>query len=371
MKYWRGYLVAAILAACSWGLKAFAETHSTLVDMIYPYVTRMLQNFLAQWSGAVSFCVWQIALLVLLAVVLATFVLMLVMKWNPIQWFGWVLTGVSLLFFLHTGLYGLNQYAGSLAQDIRMDSTEYQYTLSELEDAAVYYRDQANKLANQIKRNSDGTPDYPDFQTMAEQAAEGFDVLTYEEHHSVFAGSRIPVKELGWSGFYTARGISGVTVPLTGEAAVNPETPAVCIPFAMCREMAHRICIAKEADANLAAFLAASYHSQPHFQYSAYLTAYRYCWGALEAVSESTGSNSARTVAGGENANLKKDLESFADFFGTKAEIDGSSCDLLVLNYVQTVVLPQQAVPEEKVFDPRDPNQVDLSGIVNALKPEE
>lgn len=371
MKYWRGYLVAAILAACTWGLKTFAEAHSTLVDMIYPYVTRMLQNFLAQWSAEVSFCVWQVGLMVLLAIVLATFVLMLVMKWNPIQWFGWVLTGVSALFLLHTGIYGLNQYAGSLATDIRLEDTEYRYTLSELEEAAIYYRDQANALANQVNRNSDGTVDYPDFQTMAEQAAEGFDVLTYQEHNSVFAGVRLPVKELGWSGIFTGRGVSGVTVPLTGEAAVNPETPAVFMPFAMCHEMARRMCIAKEEDANLAAFLAARANSEPHFQYAAYITAYRYCWGALEAVCESTGSNTAATVAAGEDAKLKQDLNAFADFFGKKAEVDGGSCDLLVLWHVQKVVLPQQAAPEEEIFDPRDPQQVDLSGIVNALQPTE
>ena len=56
MKYWRGYLVAAIFAACTWGLTEFAKTHTVLVDMIYPYVTRMAQNFLVGWSGNVEYC---------------------------------------------------------------------------------------------------------------------------------------------------------------------------------------------------------------------------------------------------------------------------------------------------------------------------
>ena len=71
MKYWRGYLVAAIFAACSWGLQQFAATHATLVDMVYPYVTRLIQDFLAGWSATADFCVWQAVLLVFAAVVLA------------------------------------------------------------------------------------------------------------------------------------------------------------------------------------------------------------------------------------------------------------------------------------------------------------
>lgn len=367
MKYWIGYLVAAIVGGCAWALRAFAKAHSTLVDMIYPYVSRMIQNFLAGWSSEVSFCVWQVAVMVLLAVVLATFVLMLVMKWNPIRWLGWVLAGISVIVLLNMGIYGLNQQAGSLAADIRLGGEEYHYTLSELEEATVYYRDQANALAGKVERDATGAPSYPDFETLAQQAGDGFDVLTYQQHHAVFAGERIPVKQLGWKGLFTGRGVSGMMVPLTGEAAVNPNTPVAFLPYAMCQQMARRICIARDADANLAAYMAANANPQPYFQYAANLAAYRYCWGALEAVCESTGSDSAVLIAAKENDHLQQDLQSFTEFFGKKAEVDGGSCDLLVQWHVQQIVLPQQVVEEEEeLFDPRDPNQVDLSGLVNA-----
>ena len=68
MKYWRGYLVAAILAACTWAFREFAQTHSQLVDMVYPYVTRMVQTFMANWSSGVDYCLWQGILLALIAV---------------------------------------------------------------------------------------------------------------------------------------------------------------------------------------------------------------------------------------------------------------------------------------------------------------
>ena len=59
MKYWRGYLVAAILAIFTWALTQFAAAHSQLLDMVYPYMSRLIQSSLAQWSGGLDYCVWQ------------------------------------------------------------------------------------------------------------------------------------------------------------------------------------------------------------------------------------------------------------------------------------------------------------------------
>ena len=97
MKYWRGYLVALILAAISWALIQFAQAHPVLVDMIYPYVTRLVQTSLAQWSSGVDYCLWQVLFLFGIGAILASVVLMVALRWNPIQWFGWVLAAVCFV----------------------------------------------------------------------------------------------------------------------------------------------------------------------------------------------------------------------------------------------------------------------------------
>ena len=74
MKYWRGYLVAALVGAFCWGLIEFAQSHWMLVDMIYPYMTRMVQDYLANWSAGVPFCLWQLVLIIMGVVLLATVV---------------------------------------------------------------------------------------------------------------------------------------------------------------------------------------------------------------------------------------------------------------------------------------------------------
>ena len=390
MKYWRGYLIAAIIAAVTWGINKLGATYSNLVDMVYPYLTRTIQSFLAQWSGGLDFCVWQVAVVVLVLLGMASVVLMIVLRWNPFQWLGWILTGVATVWLLSTCIYGLNQHAGALSDDIRLNVTEY--TLEELEAATVYYRDLANKLSDEVPRDASGDLEYPIFEELALYAGEGFKDLTYNHSYSVFAGSTQPVKKLGWSDMYTSSGTTGVTVGLTGEAAVNPETPAVGLPFAMCHEMAHRMCIAIDRDADFAAFLACSNNSRPEFQYSAYFMAYRYCYNALYAQGSAEATTAAARLHAGISGNLKHDLEVYARFvsddldMGASKLTDGSIdptatpdegsaasnqvTDLLVSWHIQEVVLPAQAENAESTFDPYDESQVDLSGIVGALNKE-
>ena len=385
MKYWRGYLTAAVFAAITWGISEFARTHSTLVDLIYPYFTRLIQSTLADWSGSVSFCLWQVLVVMLGAIVIASIVLMIVLKWNFFQWLGWILAGGTLLFTLHTGIYGLNNYAGPLSEDIRLFVAEETYTATDLVNATTYFRDKANELALQIPRSEDGTPSYPTFQEMANQAGEGFETLTYDYSYSVFAGSTTPVKELGWADMYTSMGIAGITMPLTGEAAVNPQIPVVSIPFTMCHEMAHRMCISLERDANLAAYLACRVNTDPVFQYSGYFMAFRYCYNALISVGTSASELAANQIYDGINDALMADLEGYKAFYAAHMDADASDfansvndtyikisgdesgttsysevCDLLVNWYMQEVYYPEHQEEQGK-FDPLDKNQVDLT----------
>ena len=385
MKYWRGYLTAAIFAALTAVLMHFAENYSKLVDMIYPYLTRMIQNYLTSWSSGFEFCLWQLLAVLLVVLAIATVVLMILFKWNFFQWLGWVLACVSIGFCLHTGIYGLNTHCSPLAEDIRLNVTGF--TITELVEATTYYRDKANELSTQVPRDAQGQLEYPEFRVLAEQAGEGFKTLTYQESYSVFAGDTGPVKELGWSEMYTSMGIDGVTMPLTGEAAVNPNVPAVSMPFTMCHEMAHRMCISQERDANLAAFLACRVNSDPIFQYSAYFMAYRYCYNALVSDGTSTATNAAKELKAGllpqvqtdltaysahYNANIKPTASKVAttvndsyikvsgDASGTKSY--GEVCTLLVSWYIQEIYLP--AHQDEVVkFNPLDKSQVNLDDL--------
>ena len=155
----------------------------------------------------------------------------------------------------------------------------------------------------------------------------------------------------------------------------------------MCHEMAHRMCIASERDANFAAFLACSAHPMVEFEYSAYFMAFRYCFNALSSVKTVAGAEATAAIKEGIGDKLRKDLNDYNAFFsekqdkaatdlantandtylktsGEKSGIGSYSevCDLLVNWHIQEVVLPSIAV-EENHFDPYDKTQVDVTDI--------
>ena len=387
MKYWFGYLVAGIIAGFTWVLQQFGSRYSTLVDMVYPYVVRTMEDFLAGWSGQVDFLLWQFLAVVLGVIVLASLVVVVATRRSLIGWGGWMLSIAAAVYMLHTLMWGLNYYAGPLSDDLRLEVA--QYTLSELKEATEYYRDKANILSEQVKRDGSGVAQLADFDTLAERAGEGFEVLTLEHSYPVFAGCKLPVKKLGWADMYSSMGITGVTFGITGEAAVNPQIPDVALPFTMCHEMAHRMCIVNERDANFAAFLACSVHPDVEFEYSAYFMAYRYCFNALSTIRTQDGVLAAKEIKEGVGQKLQTDLNNYSSFFSQKRNDAAASfadtandtylrssgdsagigsysqvCDLLVNWHIQQVVLPSIST-EEFVFDPFDRNQVDVSDIIH------
>ena len=381
MKYWRGYLTAAILGAFTWVLIQMGQKYTTLVDMVYPYVTRSVQSFLTAWTGGVDFLVWQTAVLFLIILLAATLVLVFIFRAKVIRWLGWALAAVAAVVLLHTGVYGLNQYAGPIEDDLRLDMVDY--TQTELENATIFYRDMANSLAPQIRDENGEFGEYvfSDFETLAALTGDGFRKLARERSFSIFGGDYTPVKKLGWAGLYSAQGKTGVFVPLTGEAAVNPDIPGYALPFAMAHEMAHRLCIARDGEADFAAFLACAENESIEYQYSAYFMAFSICRSALFSVDE----EAVYAIDEGVCAELYQDLNELGSFFADNRDEDltrlvtavtdtyqeatadqevrySSACDYLVNWHIDQYV--EEEIVEEK-FDPFDESQVDLSGLVN------
>ena len=185
-------------------------------------------------------------------------------------------------------------------------------------------------------------------------------------------------------------GITGFTFPLTGEAAVNPQTPMVALPFTMCHEMAHRMCIATEDDANFAAFLACRESEALLYQYSGYCMAYRYCYNALLVDGSAEAAAAAARINLQANGNLRHDLKQYDQFFqknrneslatvatginDTFIKVSGdeagtasySQVSILLFNwYIEEMVMPYVEEDEINGFDPMDKDQVGeiLEGI--------
>lgn len=370
MKYWRGYLFAAILAALTGALHWFAAGHRALMDMVYPYITRLIMSTLASWTGNTGVCLWQLFLLFALIGIAVLVVFTIRRRWNVMRIVGWCLTVVMFLSLLNTGIYGLNSYAGPISDDIQLTITGY--TVNDLADTAKYFQEQANALAPKMNRNSKGDVEFSDFKTLAEQAGNGFQNLTYQEGLSIFAGSTVPVKKMGMGWLYAIFRVGGNVVAITGEATVNPHVDDLAMPFVMSQQMAKRMSIVRNADSSFAAFLACKANESEEFRYSAYLVAYRHCYDALKKVADV--SSLDQTAC----AELQHDMKEFGSLGIPKVKATklssarvvegeeyGSVTDCLVSWYIQEFIVPLQ-IEEETKFDPLDESQVDLSGLVNA-----
>ncbi len=367
MKYWRGFLVAGIVFLCTWALSSFAAAHTQLVDMVYPYITRIIMDFMAAWSADFAGCLWQTLLVFGGILVLIFVVLMLIMRWNPLQLFGWILAVVSLVNLLNVGMYGLNEHAGSIATDIRMDLTDY--SVETLEKSAAYYLEQANHYAPLVSRDGNNAVKLPSFEELNAQAAESFHTLTFEHTYPIFSGSTIPVKTLGWADRF--EGVTGVTVGLTGESAVNPNVPSAGMPAAICKEMARRMCVYNQSDAEFAAYLACRVNSSEEFVYSGYLIAYRHCINALAAIDSEAGRDALSRVTSKEVSFVTRDVDTYSAFFGENSKgVDEGACNLFVSWYLQEVDAKLNVDTENK-FDPMDETDSRLEDFLNPGGDEE
>ena len=387
MKNWRGYLTAIIFAAITWGFVHFAKTHPVMIDMVYPYLTRIYLSAMADWASGTAACIWLVLLILFVVAIIASGALMVILKWNPVQWGGWVLAAILGVNMVITVSYSLNAYASPLADDIRLDISDY--TVSELNEATTFFRNEANKLANSLERDGKDRI-LGSFEDLAALASQGFQKLTYDKAISIFASVDAPVKKLPLAGLFTSRGDSGLTVSLTGESAVNPNVPAAALPYAMCKELSHRISIYSEADANFAAFLACMNNEDPRYQYAGYLMAYYYCYEAIASIPTSTAQACAANTDKGVTPAMRKDLDAVFRFYGeakssanvqAQANITASDSEVTLISfssysdvadlfaswYIQEYILPiyQEQNPVQE-FDPLDESQVDLTGIVNA-----
>ena len=359
MKYWRGYLVAFIFFAISMAATWFAAGHAALVDMIYPYMTRLIVGTIAEWSSGIAGCLWQILLVILVLLGIGGLVAIILTKRSVIRYIGWVLAVACGISMCNTLLFGLNDYAGPVNEDVRLTMTDY--TVAELTEATKYYRDKANGLADSVARDSKGKLKLPEFEDLAIQAGGGFENLTYEHAISLFAGSTAPVKKLGFAFLYGGK--TGQTVALTGEACVNPNVPSIAMPFAVCREMSKRMTIVGEEDSKYAAFLATVANDSVVFKYSGYCIAYYYCYNTLLQVPTDTAQQSAKNLYNGTNGKLLSDMKDFEKFFGKFEDPEGDSiADMLVSDYIQAYITPLHR-EEEDPFDPLDKSKVDIEYV--------
>lgn len=243
----------------------------------YTGISRNLMQYFGTLTGIFPFAVWEVAALLLLLLLLYTLVRTFTHKRGFLCWLAGVALFLSVMVFLFVGLWGLNHYAPPLAERVGLTVTGY--TKAQLTDTTAYMAARAGALADQVPRTEAGDLQ-TDFSAMAKSAPQGYAALG--ETYDFFRSDQLPqVKKLLVPQLFSYTGTTGIFVAFTGESCVNPDTYAASLPFTMCHEIAHRLTIAAEDEANFAAFLASTAHEDAAFQYSGWYSAFVYCYNAL------------------------------------------------------------------------------------------
>lgn len=286
------FLIAAVLM-----IRA-AKQHGDFLFMFYPGILREVEVFLSEFTAKLDYVLWERIVLIALIWAGVTLLLDIILQENLLRWISGVTAVAALLLCAYVGLTGLNRYAPSVAEGMRLE-VRADYSAAELRRAAAYYRDGANRAAQEVSRDADGLFIAGDFDTLGEELGSGMKNMIRTSY--VFGGSTVAPKKLN---YLTRWDIPCFYSCFTGELCINPDLEDTALPFLISCEAARRMSIARDSDAEFIGILSCIASDSEDYNYSGYFMAYRFCMQALEALD----SESADTVAGDESDELRADL---------------------------------------------------------------
>ena len=242
----------------------------------YTDFSRKALRVIGAVTAVFPFCLWEIALAVLVIAGIVGFFVSLHRR-RFLAWGAGVLETAALLFFLFMGLWGLNHFAPDIGKQIGVERREYK--VSELKAAAKHYAVLASDAAKEVGRYKTGDVRIPSFSTLSDRAVASYDLLGKDCPRLSDPVGR--VKPLIASEGYAYLGTTGIFLCLTAEPGVSTADFGLDQPFTMCHELGHSLAVAGEDEANYCAFLACRASEDPLFRYSGYYSAFLYCFNAL------------------------------------------------------------------------------------------
>jgi hypothetical protein len=174
---------------------------------------------------------------------------------------------ILILYISFKLLWGLNYSRPSISTQLNI--SDEKYTVKELVLLGNFFINRLNKL--QPKTNPNLT--YTIAQLREKSVAE---YLKMEQKNSFFHYNHPSVKSVSNNWMVSKIGIEGYYNPLSGEANVNMALPPWVLPFVACHEISHQLGVAREDEANLAAYLVGINSSDVNFQYSVNYNMLRY-----------------------------------------------------------------------------------------------
>ena len=300
-------ILSVILVVVTGLLMSVAAISPQMLFGFYTNISNQALDAIATVTGQMPFALWE--WLAVVIVLLALYFLF--RKFRPVAWLTGLISFLAAGALVFMALWGLNYFAPSVDESFGL--TRAPYSVQTLKEATLYMARQADEAALQVQRDAEGAM-MPSFDEWAAMAGDGYAALALQDPR--FDGPTPKVKKLLSGRLFSHMGFTGIFVPFTAEANVNPETSTASLPFTMCHELAHSKTVAREDEANFCAFLACLENSDPAFQYSAWYSAFSYAYASLRRADPAA----AQEVASGLSDVLRADYQAANEHY---AKFDG------------------------------------------------
>ena len=185
---------------------------------------------------------------------------------------------LSVFFFLFHFLWAMNYHRETAFK--RFDIPARDYTVEELNTLANGLLKKLKQVQLQLVNNDTLKVTIP----YSKKELLERTLLGYKELAKIYTGLTYNTSSLKNSMYslpLTYMGFAGYFNPLSGEAQVDYLVPKVSLAMISSHEIAHQVGIGSEAEANFVGYLAATHNPDTYFNYSGYLTGFRFSVAAM------------------------------------------------------------------------------------------
>lgn len=214
---------------------------------------------------------------------------------------------VSIVYTVFLAAWGLCYQALPLSEQMGLNARPR--TAAQLEEVTGYLVSKLNALSPKITRDEQGFPDLGGFEELSESINSGYNRSS--NVFKIYSAPKGKVKPVKASQLMLKAGISGIYFPFTGEPNITPDMPQMDMPFTMAHELAHSMGIAREDEANFAAFLCCSDSRNENVKYSGYLMTFIHCYNALYAADPQAAADLWKSL----NPEIIQDFQLRSDFY--------------------------------------------------------
>ena len=284
-KLWIRSAVLLILGFIIFQIPAILVGYPHIADgysrQVFPVLSYPLVRF-SSWIP-ISLTEWVLyVLLIVVPVAIVVWVVRLVRHPGRGRRLARAVWVIVVLFFvvsvLYTFMHGIH-YSGYSVSERLFDGHREQ-TAEDLEEICAWLAREASALRVDLPEDDEGVMVLSE--GLSETLVHGSSAMNAAAVDFPFmAGNNASGKSVWNSHYWSYTGITGMYMPLLGEANVNTDIPASDLPLTICHELAHVRGFAREQDANFLGFLSCLYSDRADFRYSGYLFAFRYCMSDL------------------------------------------------------------------------------------------